>query len=207
MSEITITLPAVEPLLNLAVETEAAAAVAVANEESAFAAILAKYSDLARHGQRIKTALYECHNPGQRVSISEEAFLRSDGKIARGFVLIDNWEELGGGNSDDIGGVALVMADGRFWKLEYTGRWSRWQGAADWWAAGDTTRHINNMDPRHIGSHNPITPAEAAAEFDLADVLRGLAKALAETADRLPKRLARVKQRAALAAEAAARLV
>lgn len=199
-----ITIKSPEALEAVAAELDAAETITTTTEADALRAILERFGKLAKHGQRIQIAGYTACDPGQRIDIEEADYLRTGGKLAKGLMLIDDWTKRDGGNSGRVGGEALAVVDGQFMRLKYAGAWSNWQGAPTWWCAGGDTRHILDMmdGGGEGGYHKFITPAEVLRHHTLAEVLGGLAKAVKESADRLPKRLAKMKDRETLAAAA-----
>lgn len=198
-----ITIKSPDALEAIAAELDAAETITTTTEADALRAILTRFGNLAKHGQRIQIARYTACDPGRRIDIDEADYLRIGGKLAKGLMLIDDWAKLDGGNSGRVGGDALAVVDGQFLRLKYDGAWSNWQGAPTWWCAGGSTRHIDHMDGSGEGGyHKFITPEEVLKHHTLAEVLAGLGKAVKESADRLPKRLAKMKERETLAAAA-----
>lgn len=168
-------------------------------EASALKAIREKFAKASKHGQRIKIAFYDVTDPGQRRYITEEDFLRGlDGKLLKGWELIDGWEKRREGNAGAVVGSGLFLTERGWVELIYTGQWSNYQGSPTWWAAGGEVPMFEGGD-KGGGSYAFVTDEYVAQEYELEDVLTGLSKAIEVSKDRVPKRIANAHEAIALA--------
>jgi hypothetical protein len=208
MPEITITIPQIDPAMFDALE--AAQTQAHESELAAVRAIREKFAAAAKHGQKIKTAHYDCNDTSNRVYINEEALYRVDRKLVKGLLIVDGFTHTERGNGGENVGTRLWLTAAGWVEQKRTGAWSRYSGSADWWCAGAKTAYMSDNDSDWDtgyggGNTKPLTD-EQAAEYKLAAILKGLDKAVAESKDRVPKRIAKLQEQIAVAQGVAAAL-
>ena len=200
MSDIVITIPQIDPQMFDALE--AAQTQAHESELAAVRAIREKFAAAAKHGQRIKTSSWQAKH------VEDETYLR-DGKA-----LVKGWEIVRGFSFDDpnsngstISGHSLWLTAGGWVEQEFRGNWSRYSDSLDWWCAGDTTPQMDDAQSDGFGGgYTKHVSDEVASEYRLEDILAGLGKAIAESKDRVPKRIAKLQEQIAVAQRVAAAL-
>ena len=199
MSDIVITIPQIDPQMFEVLE--AAQAQAFDSELAAVRAIREKFAVAAKHGQRIKTASYSCNNTQTHFFVNQEEWFRIDGKLAKGLLIVDDFAYTERGNGGRNTGRRLWLTAAGWVQQERVGEWSRFSGASDWWCAGDETPYMreDEGDSNYGGGLTRPASDEVASQYDLDEILKGLAKAITDSKDRVPKRIAKLQEQIAVA--------
>lgn len=202
---ITIMIPAVDEASIAMLETERP--LVAATEETLLAALRTRYAPLARHNGFVRVAWYSKQTSNYSTE-REEFYCDGAGRKVKAFLVVDQFDrEHDDQNRGSLTGARLYLTAGGEWlAVERMGHWSQWQGEAQYWSAGvsidnsgSTEREWDEYGP--IGSTQTMTDAEVAHRFPLTEVVGGLSKALGGLNERIPERLAKMRQRAALAAK------
>lgn len=197
MSEqITITLPAVDEHAIATLETEKQ--LVAETEEAALRGIRQRYAPLARHNGFVRIAWYSRQTSNYQVE-REEFYRAADGKRVRAFLVVDHFDrDYDDQNRGSLTGCRLYLtAQGEWLEIERAGHWTQWQGEPQSWGCGTD---LNNDQPED-GYVRALPDDEIAELYCLSEVVAGLGKALAGLDERIPGRLVKVRQRAALAAK------
>ncbi|CAM6053490.1 unnamed protein product [Sphagnum tenellum] len=199
MEAITITLPAIDVS---SIETISQLNTqAVATETEAFGAIREKYANLAKQNGYVEIAWTWCGD-GSNWSEEKDYYYERGGKRIKALLCSDGFYNT---NSSQNSGLRLghrlyLLETSEWLRIERDGHWSNHQGAPESWSCGNI---INDEDSRYEednkGSIQILTDAEVAAEYKLADVTEQLSKSLGTLAQKLPERMAKLKQRVFLA--------
>lgn len=207
-NEITITVPAISPDVISAIEQETVSA--EQGEIEALAALREKYGPLARHNGFIKIG-YSYRGDGSNWREEREYYYERDGKRVHGLLAVDNFESP---NTDRNRGLRsgyriYLLETGEWLRIERDGNWSQWQGEPEEWACGEGITFAAeeyDISNSNGGSIRVISDAEVTAGDSFEVIIKGLAKELGEMRTKLPERLTRIRQRAALASELLAKL-
>jgi hypothetical protein len=199
MTDITITIPQIDPAMYADLETTQSQA--YESELAAIRAIREKFSAAAKHGQNVKTASWKDR-------VDSVCMLRKDGKLVKGWEIVRDFSfDDSSANSGSISGTSLWLTADGWLEQEFNGAWSRYQDSVDWWCAGDTTPQMENVDwDRGGGGYTKYVSDAVAGEYKLEDILTGLAKVISESKDRVPKRIAKLQEQIAVAERVAAAL-
>ncbi len=158
---------------------------------------------MARQNGYILIADYEAGDANSHVH--KQLFLERDGKRLRALKCFDSFDKNHESqNSGSLAGFRLYLAESCEWiELERHGLWSAWQGSPDWWGCGEFVGPDGwDEEEDNSGGHVRImTDAEVAAEYELDKIVQQLGKSLKTLAEKVPERMARVKQRAELASQ------
>jgi hypothetical protein len=206
MNEVTITLPAINEEI-IAQITEMTTAVS-ATEVSALAAIRQKYAELAKQNGYVRIA-WTYRGDGSNWSEEKDYYYERSGKRIKALLCSDGFYSTKSSQNSGyrVGNRLYLLETGEWLRIERDGDWSNWQGAPESWACGDgIIEDPPSEEENNKGSLRILTDAEVAAEYKLADVVEQLAKSLATLAQKLPERMAKLKQRVSLAEQLLAAL-
>lgn len=197
--EITITLPSIDETIITAIENETVAT--LTTETQAIQALREKYATLARQNGVIKTG-WCSRGDDSNWREETETFLERDGRKIKALLCVDGWDSNNSDqNSGGYCGSRLYLTQFAEWiELTRTGSWSRWQGTPQHWTCAA------DEDGDGEGAVLTLTDAQVAEQYEMTSVVYGLSEALKKLAEKLPQRLAKVQQRAALASQLLAAL-
>lgn len=200
---ISITLPVID--LATVKALERAATETFETETSALFALRTKYGPLAKHGGFIKLASSESSGDGWKRN--HQCYLKDENHVrTRAFLVIDEFAEtkdaVATGSND---GCRLYLTqDGTWIELKRQGRWVSGRNGPDNWTCGVWWETSDGSDPSlgrgpAPGSCLVVDDAYVASEYNLRDILEGLAASLHKCAESLPQRWTKLRQRTELA--------
>lgn len=212
--EITVTIPKIDETLITEIETLAIKAEHA--EAEALKALREKYSVLARQNGYVKLAYR--YDGNSNYSREDEAYYEKDGKKVHALLAVDcftrrnhAWDQ----NRGEYTGSRLYLTQNAEWlEIVREGSWSQWQGEGEGWNCGmlagqhddDEYDYYESQGESVGGSCDVVTDDYVASEYNFADILDGLSKALKTMATKLPERMARLQERATLASQLLAAL-
>jgi hypothetical protein len=205
MNEITITLPAIDESIIANLETLTTEA--SSSEAEAIKALREKYAPLAKHNGYVQIA-WTYRGDGSNWREERDYYYKRDsnGKRVRAFKVYDGFDRTHTSQHTGarIGDRLYLLETGHWLRIERTGNWSQWQGAAEGWSCGAGIIDRSEYDDESRdegGSIRIMTDAEVETEYELSAIVEGLAESLKSLAEKLPGRLTRVQQRVELATQ------
>lgn len=201
---LTISIPEIPEAVFADLQTQKEETFAI--EVQAVAALREKYARLAKHNGHVKIA-WSRRGDGSNWSEEKERFHETDGKRTRAFLCVDWFDEKNDDqNRGSYCGDRLYLAEtGEWLRIERAGNWSHWQGESQWWGCGVSAVEEEEVEfdcetGEGGGSVSFRTDAEVVEEYDVAQLVAGLAKAIEGLAKRLPERMTRLRAQSAAAA-------
>jgi hypothetical protein len=192
------------PSTELLTQLETTTTETIQSETIAVTAIRERFAPFPRHNGHIKIG--KEWQSTSNSSWERNAYLSHESGKMHGLVCVDNFTEStnrGDQNRGQFGGEQLyVTQTGEWLEITRTGHWSNWQGEGGGWACGDVPWSSDEdycVDRGYDGCIKTMTDAEVGAQYNLDEILDGLAAAMATMCQKLPDRLTRIKARGELA--------
>ncbi len=202
----TIEIPT--PSAELISQLETATIETSQSEAAAVSAIRERFTPYAKHNGFVMTADYDLAT--SNYSVDRNAHYERDGKRVRALLAEDSFSiEHTDQNRGTRGGTKLYLTQhGEWLQIERVGRWTQWQGEAQYWYTDDVSRGkilgnefdgYDGDDGSPSGAIAILADAEVAAKYDVDNILNQIGRSMAELCKKLPARYAKLQQRAELA--------
>jgi hypothetical protein len=195
MKEITISIPAVDEAAIGKLEqlkTEAHL-----SELAAVRALRATYSHLARHNGYVRIG-FESRTGSD---CERSYYYEPNNKRTRALLTVDSFSK--DAESDftgSFGGYRLYLTEHDDWlELTRKGAYSSEDGNLSYWCCRDNVLRMAELGPEEVGTIRVLSDEQVASEYDLTDIVEGIAKSLKTLVEKLPSRYSKLRQRMALA--------
>jgi hypothetical protein len=171
-------------------------------ETAAIAAIRERFAPYAKHNGYVRIAHYEASTCNWSVDRSVY-YKDAGGKRVKALLACDSFSTGSENqNNGSLGGRRLyLLSTGEWLDIKRYGSWTQWQGSPNHWGCGaDASPNTDDGDDSSSrGYAKIVTDSEVAADWDLAEVLADLGKAMATMCNKLPARFTALQGRAELA--------
>ncbi len=207
-AQITVTIPAIDEAVIAAIKSESE--IVAESEVAAIQVLRQKYAPFARQNGYVRTG-WEAQSTSNS-SWEREAYYRVEGKRVRALLCVDDFDSennRGDQNRGRCTGSRLyLLASGEWLEITRVGTWSQWQGEGKGWACGDVDwdtdddgddSDYDEYDSGPSGSTKAVDDEYVQSHYQLGAVVKGLSEALKTMGEKLPERLAKLRQRAELA--------
>jgi hypothetical protein len=200
MEPITITIPAIDPAVIEAIQTETT--IAEQTEIQAIRALRERFTALAKHAGYIRIGHIQTYANSRQIR-DDDFYFERDGRRVNALLAADDFGEH---HTEQFRGVyegaRLYLTErGEWLHIERTGRWSQWQDSPAYWSCGE----FEDADDAEVfscgGNIAVLTDEEVADIIGLREIAKQLGTSLATMATKLPERLTRIRQRTQLATE------
>ncbi len=159
------------------------------SEASAFATLRERFAPYAKHNGFIMTGFEQtCYASSNGEGSTVWDHYRENGGKVRGLLCYDGFDEERphSQNSGTYTGWRLWLTEGGEWlSVRRTGEWSQWQGSTRSWTA----------DVRILTDAQVVYETSGHRHYPLGKIVEQLGKSMAEMADKLPPRMAKLKAR------------